>query len=44
LIAWSIARDIAVRDFLKSVNEGRIKENLEASNVNSLMIDDMMEL
>jgi len=41
LIAWSIARDIAV--IPKSVNEGRIKENFEASNVN-LDEHDMMEL
>jgi alcohol dehydrogenase (NADP+) len=41
LIAWSIERDIAV--IPKSVNEGRITKNFEASNVN-LDEHDMMEL
>jgi alcohol dehydrogenase (NADP+) len=41
LIAWSIARDIAV--IPKSVNEGRIKENFESSKV-TLDDHDMMEL
>jgi alcohol dehydrogenase (NADP+) len=41
LIAWSIARDIAV--IPKSVNEGRIKENLESSKV-VLDQNDLMEL
>ena len=41
LIAWSIARDIAV--IPKSVNQGRIKENLKAASI-KLDQNDMMEL
>ncbi|WP_075351047.1 aldo/keto reductase [Algoriphagus marinus] len=41
LIAWSIAREIAV--IPKSTNEGRIKENFEASKI-QLDDHDMMEL
>ncbi|WP_296705763.1 aldo/keto reductase [Algoriphagus sp.] len=41
LIAWSVARDIAV--IPKSVNKGRIKENLESINV-KLDQKDLIEL